>query len=207
MSAPAETFDPITALTRALSATEEIVTGIDGGQWSADTVCADWNVGELLDHLVAGNNQLVAALGGERAAETSPAGAPEENSAGQAAAAVDLDDDPVTAYRRSAAGLQRAFAAPGVLEQMVTVPFGTVPGAVALHLRITEILVHGWDLAQATGQPTTDFPEDVAVVELAFSKDALEEIPAGESPFGSPQPVEASAPGIDQLAALLGRRP
>ena len=199
MSAPAETFDPITAVTRVLSATEEIVTGIGADQWSADTVCADWNVAELLDHLVAGNDQLVAALGGEN-----PETAPE---AVQGAAAGDDDEDPVAAYRRSAAGLQRALTAPGVLEQLVTVPFGTVPAPVALHLRITEILVHGWDLARATGQATTDFPEDIALVELAFSRDALKEIPAGESPFDSPQPVAASAPGIDQLAALLGRRP
>lgn len=199
MSAPGETFDPITAVTRVLSATEEVVTGIGADQWSAATVCADWNVAELLDHLVAGNDQLVAALGGEDA-ETAP-------DAAQTAAAGEGDEDPVAAYRRSAAGLQRALTAPGVLEQLVTVPFGTVPAPVALHLRITEILVHGWDLARATGQPTTDFPEDIALVELAFSRDALKEIPAGESPFDSPQPVAASAPGIDQLAALLGRRP
>lgn len=203
MSTPADTFDPITALTRALSATEEIVTGIGADQWSADTVCPDWNVAELLDHLVAGNHHFIAALGGEAATgpDGAPVGAAEEASDG------DHQDDPVSAYRLSAAGLQRAFAAPGVLEKVVTVPFGTVPGAVALHLRVTEILVHGWDLARATGQSTADFPEDVAVVELAFSRDALEEIPAGESPFGSPQPVEPSAPAIDQLAALLGRRP
>ncbi|WP_147915257.1 TIGR03086 family metal-binding protein [Ruania zhangjianzhongii] len=207
MSAPAETFDPTTALTRALFATEEIVTGIDADQWSADTVCTGWNVGELLDHLVAGNHQFIAALGGEQAVDTSSDEALEAASAGQTAAAGDLDDDPVAAYRLSAAGLQRAIAVPGVLDQLVTVPFGTVPGAVALHLRLTEILVHGWDLAQATGQPTTDFPADIAVVELAFSKDALKEIPTGESPFDSPQPVAASAPAIDQLAALLGRRP
>ncbi|HIZ37610.1 MAG TPA: TIGR03086 family protein [Candidatus Ruania gallistercoris] len=206
MSAAADTFDPITALTRALAATEEIVTGIEAEQWDAQTVCTGWNVGDLLDHLVAGNHQFVEALGGAQVAEAIPEAAAEEASAGQSAAAGG-QDDPVAAYRRSAAGLQRAFAATGALERMVTVPFGTVPGAVALHLRITEILVHGWDLARATGQPTTDFPEDLAAVELAFSRDAVAEIPAGESPFDPPQPVADNAPGIDQLAALLGRRP
>lgn len=188
MSTAAETSGPVDALTRALFATEEIVTGIGEDQWNAGTVCGDWNVGELLDHLVAGNYGFTAALGGRDAS------------------AEDLDLDRVAAYRHSAAGLLEAFAAPGVLEKLVTVPFGTVPGAVALHLRITEVLVHGWDLARATEQSTDDFPEDVAAMEVAFSRDALQEIPTGESPFDPPQPVAESAPGIDQLAALLGRR-
>ena len=36
-------------------------------------------------------------------------------------------------------------------------PFGTIPGVAALHLRITELLVHGWDLARTTTSPSA-FP-------------------------------------------------
>lgn len=89
---------------------------------------------------------------------------------------------------------------------MVTVPFGTVPGAVALHLRMTEILVHGWDLAQAIGHPTDGFPADLAEDELTFSRGALGDIPPDRSPFAPPRPVDDRAPAIDRLAALLGRR-
>jgi uncharacterized protein (TIGR03086 family) len=98
-----------------------------------------------------------------------------------------------------------AFRQPGALGRTVEVPFGTVPGAVAVHLRLTEVLVHGWDLAQATGQALA-FPENLAEQELAFSRDALGALPPGRSPFAPPTPAPDTAPAIDRLAACLGRR-
>jgi uncharacterized protein (TIGR03086 family) len=91
-----------------------------------------------------------------------------------------------------------------VLERSVTVPFGTIPGIVALHLRMTELLVHGWDLARATGQRPA-FPDDLAEQELAFTRSKLTDIPPDRSPFGPPQPVADDAAAIDRLAACLGR--
>jgi uncharacterized protein (TIGR03086 family) len=67
------------------------------------------------------------------------------------------------------------------------VPIGSVPGIAALHPRITEVLVHGWDLARATGQHA-EFPEDLAEQELAFSRSKLADIPEGRTPFAPPQP-------------------
>ena len=55
--------------------------------------------------------------------------------------------DMLDMHRESAAALLDAFRQPGVLERTVTIAFGNVPGVVALHLRVTESLVHGWDLA------------------------------------------------------------
>lgn len=102
--------------------------------------------------------------------------------------------------------LQAAFAQPGVLEKVVTVPIGAVPGVVALHLRIAESLVHGWDLAQATGQPTDGLPDDLAEQELEFSRRRLPDLPPDRRPFAPVQPVSDDAPALDRLVALLGRR-
>ena len=103
----------------------------------------------------------------------------------------------------TATALLEAFAAPGALERIVTVPFGTVPGSVALHLRLTEVLVHGWDLAKATGQ-SVEFPADLAEQELVFSQSALEQLPPDRRPFAPSQPVGQDAPG-DRAAGRLPR--
>jgi uncharacterized protein (TIGR03086 family) len=75
-----------------------------------------------------------------------------------------------------------------------------------VHLRVVETLVHGWDLARATGRQLA-VPEELAVAELTFSRGLLGRLPAGRTPFAPAQPVADDAPALDRLAALLGRTP
>jgi uncharacterized protein (TIGR03086 family) len=178
-------------LSQASDFTDQLIAAVHDDQWAGPTPCAGWRVRDLVSHVVAGNSLFAAALrGGQPPAAHQGAVLPEAGL--------------LSAYRDSAAELLGAFREPGALDAMVTVPFGTVPGVVALHLRITELLVHGWDLARATGQPAT-VPDGLAEQELAFSRSKLADIPPDRRPFGPPQPVASSAPAIDQLAALLGR--
>jgi len=122
-------------------------------QWTDPTPCTDWNVRDLVNHVAVGNFAFASILRGEpRAAPGAPPGSVR---------------DLLKAYRDSAAAVLDAFRQPGVLEQVFTVPFGPVPGIVALHLRITEILVHGWDLARATGQGFTSDAVSVVFLTLA----------------------------------------
>jgi len=55
------------------------------------------------------------------------------------------------AYRSGVRALRAAFDRPGMLAETFDGPIGPAPGAVLLHMRINENLVHGWDLARATG--------------------------------------------------------
>jgi uncharacterized protein (TIGR03086 family) len=174
-------------LTEALEQCGRLVAAEPDPEWGAATPCAAWDVRALVTHLVDGHRLFAAALGG-------PAGpdAP--------------DEDLVTAYGASAEVMLAAFGEPGVLERAVTVGIGTVPGAVALNLRVVEALVHGWDLAQATGQEPV-FRPALAEKALRFTEGALPSIPTGHRPFEPPHPVAADAPPLDRLVALLGRRP
>jgi uncharacterized protein (TIGR03086 family) len=178
-------------LSLALDFTGQLIGAVRADQWAGPTPCPDWTVRALVTHLVAGNNLFAGALRGGQ-----PPAAPQ--------ATVRPEAGLLASYRDSAAEMLGAFREPGALDRIVTVPFGTVPGMVALHLRITELLVHGWDLARATGQPVIA-PDDLAAQELAFSRSMLANIPPDRHPFAPPQPVAALAPAIDQLAACLGR--
>ncbi|MGH8988148.1 MAG: TIGR03086 family metal-binding protein [Acidimicrobiales bacterium] len=176
-------------LSEAAEITGQVIDAISTAQWTFPTPCPDWNVRELVEHLVAGNDGFAAALSEQLV--------PPDPTAGRSA---DLASD----YRRSVHELLDAFRQPGALDRAVSVPFGTVPGAVAVHLRTTELLVHGWDLARATGREVA-FPAELAEQELAFTRSALGGIPPERKPFAPPEPVPDDAPAIDRLAACLGR--
>ncbi len=178
-------------LDRALAATEAVVAGIRPGQWAAPTPCTELDARGVLNHLVRGNLLFAAII------RDGPRPVP---------GADHLGDDPLGAFRQAAAELRAAFAAPGVLESVYTAPFGTAPGARLAHVRVVEVLVHGWDLARATGQ-LAGFPEDVAERALAGSRRALTERPQGPgAPFAAEVPVPEDAPAVDRLAGFLGRQ-
>jgi uncharacterized protein (TIGR03086 family) len=187
------TGGPADHLALALNLTGELVDGVRAGQWDDPTPCAGWMVRDLVRHMVTGNQVFAAVLSGTPLAE-----------AGTTALAAPPPADLAGAFRESAERLRAAFGQPGALDQVVTIPVGTMPGAGAARIRMVEMLVHGWDLAEATGQATA-FPEDLAEQALAFTRPQLEALPPGRSPFSPPQPVAGDAPAILRLVACLGR--
>jgi uncharacterized protein (TIGR03086 family) len=112
-----------------------------------------------------------------------------------------LSGEPLPAFQRAAAELRQAFAVPGLLESVYTASFGTGPVAVLVHVRIIELLAHGWDLARDTGQPAA-FPDNVAERALAAARQQLSSRPEGP---GAPSPLQFladDAPAVDRLAGL-----
>ena len=177
-------------LDRALTATEAVVSGIGDDQWQAPTPCTELDVSGVLNHLVRGNLLFAAIIRGEPRPEPGTD---------------HLGDAPLAAYQQTAAGLRAAFAAPDVLDTVYAAPFGTAPGAILAHVRVTEVLAHGWDLARATGQ-AAEFPAEVAERAVAGARRALTERPQGPgAPFGAEVPVPPDAPAIDRLSGFLGR--
>ena len=182
--------DPVGQFSEAADITGQLVTAVRPEQWDNPTPCPGWDVRNLVRHLINGQYVFAAILHGKPASAARKDASPDGELPGS--------------YRDSGAALLAAFRQPGILRQVFTVPIGPVPGVVALHLRTTELLVHGWDLARATGQPAA-FPAALAESELAFSRGMLGSIPPGHPSFAAPQPVPDDAPAIDRLAACLGR--
>jgi uncharacterized protein (TIGR03086 family) len=177
-------------LARAIADTATVVEGVREDQWGKPTPCSQWSVREVVRHVVAGHEIFARAIDGRPSSTSGTEAVP--------------DGQWPTAYRHSAELLLEAFGSPGALERPITIPFGTVPGSVALHLRLVEALVHGWDIARATGQAG---PHDqrLAAQELAWARPWLARVPTGRSPFAPPLPVAEDAPALDRLVACLGR--
>ncbi|MER6945241.1 TIGR03086 family metal-binding protein [Nonomuraea sp. NPDC000554] len=189
------TSTPVEQLAQVLADTERLVAAVRDEQWADPTPCTDWDVRRLVNHLVVGNRAFASILRGQELSREDVRRLQAEDA---------LGDKPVAAYRAAADALLAALIQPGVLDRVVTVPIGPAPGIVALHLRMVETLVHGWDLARATGQEPR-FPDDIVERELEFTRDQLAGVPADRSPFAPPTPVPGDAPAIDRLAACLGR--
>lgn len=178
----------VDGLERASAAVADLIGRIRADQWAAPTPCAEWSVRDVVGHLV-GTNLVMIAMFEERPM-------PERG-------ADRLGTDPGGAYRRSAAELQAAASRPGVLERTQQTRLGISTGADRLHWRIADLLVHGWDLVQATGA-VAELPDDLVEQAFTFTQARLPGQPrAGR--FAEPQPVSADAPTIDRLAAFTGR--
>lgn len=182
-------------LEASLSVAQSLVAAVRPEQWAAPTPCSEWDVRALVAHLVVGNQRFAALVSGATTLE---------ELRGAAVGDV-LGDDPVRAFDTAAEAVLAAFRLPGALDRLVTIPFGTVPGAVALNLRLTEVLVHGWDLARATSQ-SVHFDDALIEQEYEFSAQTLTKVPPERSPFAAPTDASAESSGLDRLAALLGRR-
>jgi uncharacterized protein (TIGR03086 family) len=175
----------------------DLVATVPADHWEAPTPCPDWNVRELVGHMVLGHQLFSGVLRGTTVV-TPECLDPASRDV--------LGDDPAGSYRVATDDLLAAFRRPDALDDVVEVPFGVVPGIVAVHLRAVEEIVHGWDLATATGR-TVRFPDDVVERALGFTRAALADVPPDRSPFAPAQPVPDHAPALDRLVALVGRSP
>jgi len=177
---------------QALAGTRKIVAGVPADRWDAPSPCEGWDARELLNHVVAGN-WWAAALS---------AGATIEAVGSRLDGDV-LGGDPLTAYDRSAEAAGAAFEAPGALDAPCAVSYGPVPGSLYAGHRFIDVFVHGWDLAEATGQdPTLDARLAEACLEVVAPQ---AELLTASGMFGTPVELPASAPPAARLLAVLGR--
>jgi uncharacterized protein (TIGR03086 family) len=121
-----------------------------------------------------------------------------------------IGDDWAGAYRQAASSLLAAWRRPGALEQTVKLPFGEFPATWRIGQQITDLAVHGWDVAKGTGQPT-DLDPEVGQLALDWGRENLKPEFRGDEAsgrsFGPEVAVAGDAPLYDRLAGLFGRDP
>ena len=183
-------MDLLGAHARAQDAFAEVLAGVGPDQYGASTPCSEWTVRDLIEHVVVGNNH-VGAPGkpvGDPELDTLPAGA-----------------DHTKAFTASAERAQATFAAPDGLTRGYELGFGTLPGSAFIALRTTDVLVHAWDLARATGQSVT-LDDELAQQCLDRGRALMQDSFRGPGrPFAAEQPCPPGRPAADQLAAFMGR--
>ncbi|MEU1182725.1 TIGR03086 family metal-binding protein [Streptomyces sp. NPDC005820] len=81
-----------------------------------------------------------------------------------------------------------------------------LPGAVAGAVAADELVIHGWDLARATGQEYTPDPAALRSAST-FLRAAADDPTRGGGIFGPVVPVPQDAPLLDRAVGLSGRAP
>ncbi|MGQ0805239.1 MAG: TIGR03086 family metal-binding protein [Actinomycetota bacterium] len=190
-------MDTYKALDAAISSTHPIVAGTTPAHFDRPTPCAAWDVRELLNHIV-GTLWLEHALLTDAPPPHSlgPGGLPDTDLVG---------DNPIAAYEAGADAARAAASAPGALEASHQTPLGEMPAAGLASFASLDLLVHGWDLAQATGQ-SASFDEALVAHCFGFAQQAITDQTRGPL-IGPPVPVPDAAPTIDRLVGFMGRRP
>jgi uncharacterized protein (TIGR03086 family) len=178
---------------RSLDATHVLVAGIDAAQLDDPSVCDDWSVRELLNHVVSGNLWVPELVGGKTIDEVG------DRFDGDA-----LGSDSLAAYDSSAGLAAAAFREDGAMDRPVAVSYGPVPGSVYCGHRFIDVLIHGWDLAASTGQDTTLDPDLVEACWEVVEPQRAEL--SGSGAFGTNVDVAPDADRQTILLAVLGRR-
>jgi uncharacterized protein (TIGR03086 family) len=151
---------------------------------SRPTPCTDYTVGDVGQHLVR-SMVLLASVAGQQIG-TPVTGTPDTTVAATAEAAL-------AAWRHRG------------LDGTVVVGRSVLPASLAVEIIPLELLVHGWDIAHATGYDIDVTPEVAAYV-LDRARELVTEDKRGRS-FAAEVPAGAEATVLQQLIAFTGRAP
>jgi uncharacterized protein (TIGR03086 family) len=170
------------------------VAGLAAGAEDLDrpTPCIEFDVRALLGHLVSTVDRIrVAGEDGDVVAQpVVVAGVP--------------DDGWPAALAAARERMEAVWSDDALLDRPTTVPWGKLPGRATLWGYLNEALVHGWDLAVATGQDPEADPALAEAVLAAVQRFLPAEMRGGEIPFNEVvEPAEGAGP-TERLANWSG---
>jgi uncharacterized protein (TIGR03086 family) len=166
--------------------TDEI-SKVSADKWSAQSPCSDWTALDVVRHLTQ-TPGLFFGLAGEKAPEVPP-----------------VEDGPMAAWKAARDATQAALDDPAIAEKEYDGFSGKSTFEKGVDQFIcTDLIVHGWDLARATGLDEHIDPKDLADVRAAMAP--LADKMRSPQAFGPEIDVPAEADEQTKLLAFLGRR-
>jgi uncharacterized protein (TIGR03086 family) len=181
-AAPPE-LDAITSAEATLAICQRVLRGVPADDYGRPTVCPDFTVAQLAEHLIGS----VTALG--------------------RAASADFPDVTVTALEPRLAGAAQpaleAWNARG-LDGAVKLGPSELPATSAAGILSIEFLVHAWDFAQATGQQVT-VSDSLAEHVLGIARTVITPEGRRRGAFADALPTGPDDNTMDRLIAYTGR--
>jgi uncharacterized protein (TIGR03086 family) len=177
----------------------ELVGNVTDDMLGAPTPCPDYTLGDLVEHI----GGMALAFTAAATKDTADTGAQ-----GPSGDASRLGDDWRARIARDLAALADAWQDPAAWTGTTRAGGLDLPGEVAGLVVVDELVVHGWDVARASGQP---YECDEALLGAAHGFVSQFSGPGQESSrdglFGPVVEVPHDAPLLDRLVGLAGRDP
>jgi uncharacterized protein (TIGR03086 family) len=180
---------------RRAEAFERKVAGVRPEQWANPSPCARWTARDVVEHVVAMHAMILPPV----ARKLEPA------------------DDPLTAFQEARAAIEDVLDDPVAALTETDTPAGRLTTEQHVDQVVSDDLVlHGWDLARATGQDELMDPLDIErlwATAVAIPPELMTKYRTpgafgeGIEVYGAEVPVPAEAPLQDRLLGLLGREP
>lgn len=150
-------MDVATLHRRTVESWDRLVAGVGPGQWAAPTPCAGWSVRDLVNHVTGEELWTVPLVAGSTIEDV-----------GDRYEGDVLGGDPVTTSHRAAQAAAEAVDGSSP-DATVHLSYGEERVEEYVRQLAADHLVHGWDLAVATGADARLDPELVAEVAAWFA--------------------------------------
>ena len=186
MTETATSTDHVRAFTDRAHRFTAVVDAADDA-WDSPTPCEGWTVRDVVAHVIDTQRDFLTR-------QDLPAGAQPDLS------------DPAAAWRSHRAHATDVLVSPGVAAQEYDGFFGrTTIGATMADFYGWDLVIHGWDVARATGQAWTISDEEAD--SLHATADGWGDALYSDGICAAPVPVADDASATDRLVARLGRDP
>ena len=174
----------------------EVVQGTTDDQLALATPCDEYTVGDLVDHVDLVTRGALALARRDEAELARTADGPRPTH---------REPDWRSVLADQLAALGAAWADPVAWQGGGGVPGSDLSNETWGKITLTELVVHGWDLARATGQP---FDLPVPTLRACLDHVAVF-VPNAPVPtlWRPPVVVAPDAPLLDRIVAITGRRP